>query len=155
MIYYTLFLQYTTKPTNSESFTCSKKPSPLETPQTYSWIHNYTLSYVNLNMPILAIDMFPSQRSFWRGALEHLDCTARIESTSSNHHFDLLSAKFLSLRPRSDPGLERGTRILTGWKVRLAALGMNPTGRCGPPTFGLSGIDNFDNVFGFVGSENP
>jgi hypothetical protein len=57
--------------------------------------------------------------------------------------------------PSSAQGLKSGKARLTGWKARLAALGMNPTGRCGPPTFGLSGIDNLDKVLGFVGSENP
>jgi hypothetical protein len=103
-------------------------------------------------MPILAINMFPSQHSLWRRTLEHLDRSARIEPTSSNNHFNLRSAlcRFFAFTCR-----EQRMRRLTGWKARLAALGMKPTGRCGPPKFGLRGIDNFDNVSGFVGSENP
>lgn len=48
-------------------------------------------AYVNLNMPILAIHMFPSQHRIRRRTLEHLDRSACIEPTSRNNHFNLSS----------------------------------------------------------------
>jgi hypothetical protein len=40
-------------------------------------------------MPILPINMFPSQHSLWGRTLKHLDDSTRIESTSRDDHFDL------------------------------------------------------------------
>lgn len=90
LIYFTLYYFY-----NIQLLTLPQ--APLQDKKTRNHEYCKADAYVNLNMPILAINMFPSQHSIRRGALEQLDCSACIESTSSNDHFNLSSASgFLS-----------------------------------------------------------